>query len=129
MSGIVWESEMSGIVWESEMSGIVWESEVSGIVWESERYPALCGNQRCLIGRNAATLVRLNPGSSTDQFDCEGRKIKGNRKKTPRKCPFQGRNRKVTTPEEGRGKEKVETCSVAVPSEVGFFFWGGGGVQ
>ena len=60
-------------------------------------------------------------GSSTDQFDWEGRKIKGNRKKTPRKCPFQGRNLKVTTPEEGRGMEKVETCSVAVPSEVGFF--------
>ena len=55
-------------------------------------------------------------------FDWEGRKINGNRKKTPRKCPFQGRNLKVTTPEEGRGKEKVETCSVAVPSEVGFFW-------
>ena len=73
------------------------------------------------IGRNAATCVHSNPGSSNDQFDWEGRKIKGNRKKTPRKCPFQGRNLKVTTPEEGRGKEKVETCSVAVPSEVGFF--------
>ena len=46
--------------------------------------------------------------------------MKGNGKKTPRKCSFQGRNLKVTTPEEGRGKEKVETCSVAVPSEVGF---------
>ena len=74
-----------------------------------------------LIGRNAATRVHSNPGSSADQFDWEGRKINGNRKKTPRKCPFQGRNLKVTTPEEGRGKEKVETCSVAVPSEVGFF--------
>ena len=73
------------------------------------------------IGRNAATRVHSNPGSSADQFDWEGRKINGNRKKTPRKCPFQGRNLKVTTPEEGRGKEKVETCSVAVPSEVGFF--------
>ena len=71
------------------------------------------------IGRNAATRVHSNPGSSTDQFDWEGRKINGNRKKTPRKCPFQGRNLKVTTPEVGRGKEKVETCSVAVPSEVG----------
>ena len=49
-------------------------------------------------------------------------KINGNRKKTPRKCPFQGRNLKVTTPEEGRGKEKVETFSVAVHSEVGFFW-------
>ena len=74
------------------------------------------------IGRNAATRVHSNPGSSADQFDWEGRKINGNRKKTPRKCPFQGRNLKVTTPEEGRGKEKVETCSVAVPSEVGFFW-------
>ena len=74
-----------------------------------------------IIGRNAATRVHSNPGSSADQFDWEGHKIKGNRKKTPRKCPFQGRNLKVTTPEEGRGKEKVETCSVAVPSEVGFF--------
>ena len=73
------------------------------------------------IGRNAATRVHSNPGSSADQFDWEGRKINGNRKNTPRKCPFQGRNLKVTTPEEGRGKEKVETCSVAVPSEVGFF--------
>ena len=73
------------------------------------------------IGRNAATRVHSNPGSSADQFDWEGRKINGNRKKTPRKCPFQGRNLKVTTLEEGRGKEKVETCSVAVPSEVGFF--------
>ena len=73
------------------------------------------------IGRNAATRVHSNPGSSADQFDWEVRKINGNRKKTPRKCPFQGRNLKVTTPEEGRGKEKVETCSVAVPSEVGFF--------
>ena len=77
--------------------------------------------QKVSIGRNAATRVHSNPGSSADQFDWEGRKIKGNRKKTPRKCPFQGRNLKVTTPEEGRGKEKVETCSVAVPSEVGFF--------
>ena len=75
-----------------------------------------------LIGRNAATRVHSNPGSSADQFDWEGRKINGNRKNTPRKCPFQGRNLKVTTPEEGRGKEKVETCSVAVPSEVGFFW-------
>ena len=58
---------------------------------------------------------------STDQFDWEGRKIKRSQKKTPRKCPFQGRNLKVTTPEEGRGKEKVETCSVVVPSEVGSF--------
>ena len=73
------------------------------------------------IGRNAATRVHSNPGSSADQFDWEGCKIYGNRKKTPRKCPFQGRNLKVTTSEEGRGKEKVETCSVAVPSEVGFF--------
>ena len=72
-----------------------------------------------VIGRNAATRVHSNLGSSTDQFDWEGRKIKGNRKKTPRKCPFQGRNLKVSTPEEGRGKEKVETFSVAVPSEVG----------
>ena len=74
------------------------------------------------IGRNAATRVHSNPGSSADQFDWEGRKINGNRKKTPRKCLLQGRNLKVTTPEEGRGKEKVETCSVAVPSEVGFFW-------
>ena len=73
------------------------------------------------IGRSAATRVHSNPGSSADQFDWEGRKINGNRKKTPRKCPFQGRNLKVTTPEEGRGKEKLQTCSVAVPSEVGFF--------
>ena len=41
---------------------------------------------------------------------------------TQRKCPFQGRNLKDTTPEESRGKEKVEARSVAVPSEVGF--WG-----
>ena len=74
------------------------------------------------VGRNAATRVHSNPVSSTDQFDWEGRKIKGYRKKTPRKCPFQGRNLKVTTPEEGRGKEKAEACSVAVPIEVGF--WG-----
>ena len=72
------------------------------------------------IGQNAATCVHSNPGSSTDQFDWEGRKIKRNRKKTPRKCPFQGRNLNVTTPKECRGKEKEETCSVAVPSEVGF---------
>ena len=79
------------------------------------------GGRLSSIGRNAATRVHSNPGSSADQFDWEGRKINGNRKKTPRKGPFQGRNLKVTTPEEGRGKEKVETCSVAVPSEVGFF--------
>ena len=47
------------------------------------------------IGRNAATRVHSNYGSSTEQqFDWEGRKINGNRKKTPRKCPFQGRNGK-----------------------------------
>ena len=69
-----------------------------------------------VVGRNAATRVSL----STKQFDWKGHKIKGNRKKTPRKCLFQGRNLKVTTPEEGRGKEKVETCSVVVTSEVGF---------
>ena len=72
------------------------------------------------IGRNAATRVHSNPGLSTDQFDWEGRKINGDRKKTPRKCTFQGRNLKVTTPEEGRGKEKVGACTVAVPNEVGF---------
>ena len=82
---------------------------------------SLPGSTQLPIGRNAATRVHSNPGSSADQFDWEGRKINGNRKKTPRKCPFQGRNLKVTTPEEGRGKEKVETCFVAVPSEVGFF--------
>ena len=74
------------------------------------------------IGRNAATRVHSNPRSSADQFYWERRKINGNRKKTTRKCPFQGRNLKVTTPEEGRAKEKVETSSVAVPSEVGFFW-------
>ena len=48
--------------------------------------------------------------------------------KTPNKCPFQGTNLKVTKAEEGRGKEKVGTCAVAVPSEVVFFlfFFGGG---
>ena len=78
------------------------------------------------VGRNAAIGIRSNPGSSTDQFDREGRKIKVNRKKKPKKCPFQGTNLKVTKPEKGGGKEKEETCSIAVPREVGFF-WGGGG--
>ena len=72
------------------------------------------------VGRKAMTRVHSNPGSSTDHFDWEGPKIQGNRKKAPRKCPFLGKNLKFTTPEEGRGKEKVETCSVTVPSEVGF---------
>ena len=34
------------------------------------------------------TRIRSNPGSRTDHFDWEGHKIKGNQKKTPRKCPF-----------------------------------------
>ena len=42
------------------------------------------------------------------------------RAKTPGECPFQGRNSQVKTSNEGGGREKLETRSFAVPSEVRF---------